>query len=313
MKRRRVIGWLQAVAALVLAVLGLVACQASTPAVDDTPLVTGLPVPSATEAPLADTATPEIPAPDVHPADADAQQVVTLAVADISQQLSVPEESVLVQSVEAVQWPDASLGCPQPGMLYAQVVTPGYLIGLAVEDQTYEYHAGRDGLVVLCADLPYPAAPGDSQLPIFVEMVQAPLSPETSARMPPEDANPTGVYVFDPGDRSLLVAPTIQVLPTTEVLIGLSSASVPGQPYIASDLFQIPSAQQAPLRVIAVDADTGTLTLAYADQTFELGPGESRSFKQKGEGELDLIELTTITNHGRPATIGSLPPDPGGP
>ena len=65
--------------------------------------------------------------------------------------------------------------------------------------------------------------------------------------------------------------------------------------------------------MIAVDADTGTLTLAYADQTFELSPGESRSFKQRGEGELAPIYLTTITNHGRLATIGPLPPDPGGP
>ena len=25
-------------------------------------------------------------------------------------------------------WPDASLGCPQEGMMYAQVLTPGYLV-----------------------------------------------------------------------------------------------------------------------------------------------------------------------------------------
>jgi len=130
MRQGRISGWMQAVAALMLAVLILAACGASTPAVHDTPLPTGLPVPSATlgELPsatpalLADTATPEMPAPDVHPTDAGAQQVVTLAVADLSQQLSVPEESVLVESVEAVeavQWPDASLGCPQPGTIYA--------------------------------------------------------------------------------------------------------------------------------------------------------------------------------------------------
>jgi len=127
MKRRRVTGWLQLVAALVLAVLALAACQAATPAILDTPLPTGLPLPSATRgelpspapALLADTATPEMPTPGVQSTEADAQQVLTLAVADLSQQLSVPEESVLVESVEAVQWPDASLGCPQPGTIYA--------------------------------------------------------------------------------------------------------------------------------------------------------------------------------------------------
>ena len=323
MKRRRISEWLQLLAALVFAVLALAACQPSTPVVQDTPLITGLPVPSATPgelpsatpAPVADKATPQVPAPDVQATAADAQQVVALAVADLSQQLNVPKESILVESVEAVQWPDASLGCPQPDMLYAEVVTPGYIIVLSVENQTYEYHTDLDRLVVLCADLalPHPDAPGDSQLPIFVEIVQAPLSPELSAQMPPADANPTGVYVFDPGDRSLLVAPTIQILPATQVLVGLSGATVPGRPYVASDLFQIPSAQPAPLRVIAQDADTGTLTLAYADQTFELAPGESRSFKQKGEGELAPLYLTTVTNNGRLTAIGLLPPDPGSP
>lgn len=161
--------------------------------------------------------------------------------------------------------------------------------------------------------LSLPEAPVDGQLPIFVEMVQAPLSPEPSSRMPPADGTPTGVYAFNPSDWSLLIAPTIQVLPTTEVLVGLSSATSPNRPYVAGALFQIPSTEQAPLRVIAIDADSGTLTLAYADQAFELEPGQSRSFKQGGEGELALVNLTTITSHGRLASIDSLPPDPGSP
>jgi hypothetical protein len=184
-----------------------------------------------------------------------------------------------------------------------------------MEEQTYEYHTDQDQLVVLCADLPLPRenAPGESQLPIFVEMVQEPLSPDSSSRMPPEDANPVGVYVFNPGDRSLLVAPAIQILPTTEVLVGLSGATVPGKPYIPSDLFQVPSAQPSPLRVIAVDADSGTVTLSYADQTFELEPGQSKSFKEGGEEESAILQMTTITNHGRLEAIDSLPPDSGSP
>jgi hypothetical protein len=321
MKRRRVVRWVQDVAAFLLAILVLAGCQTATPTVQDTPLATILPLPSATPgepptatpAPLGDTPAPESPTPEIRLTDA--QQVVALAVADLSQQLSVPEESILVKSVEAVQWSDASVGCPKPGMLYAQVVTPGYLVILGMEEQTYEYHTDQDQLVVLCADLPLPRenAPGESQLPIFVEMVQEPLSPDSSSRMPPEDANPVGVYVFNPGDRSLLVAPAIQILPTTEVLVGLSGATVPGKPYILSDLFQVPSAQTSPLRVIAVDADSGTVTLSYADQTFELEPGQSKSFKEGGEEESAILQMTTITNHGRLEAIDSLPPDSGSP
>jgi len=155
---------------------------------------------------------------------------------------------------------------------------------------------------------------GDSRLPIFVEMIQAPLSPDLSPQMPPADTSPSGVYVYNPAERSLLVTPEMQILPTTEILVGLTSATTPGRPYVASDLFQIPaaeSAEPAPLRVVAVDAASGTITLAYADQTFELAPGQSRSFKQSGEGELAILEMTTITNYGHLAAIGPLPPDPG--
>ncbi len=62
---------------------------------------------------------------------------------------------------------------------------------------------------------------------------------------------------------------------------------------------------------VTIAVTSGTLTLAYADQTFELRPGQSRTFKQKGAGELAAIEITTIINHGRPAAIGVLPADPG--
>jgi hypothetical protein len=150
-----------------------------------------------------------------------------------------------------------------------------------------------------------------SQLPVFVEMVQAPLLSASPERMPPEDFNPSGVYTYDAANRLLLIQPAVEVLPTTEVLVGLASAQVPNRPYLPSALFQIPSAQ-APLRAVAIEPD-GTLTLSYADQTFELRPGESRSFKQQTPGELAAIEMTTITNYGRLAGTGTLPADPGSP
>jgi len=46
---------------------------------------------------------------------AEAQQVLDLVKQDLAQRLNVPVDAVTVVSVEAVKWPDASLGCPQPG------------------------------------------------------------------------------------------------------------------------------------------------------------------------------------------------------
>ena len=45
---------------------------------------------------------------------------LTAAIAD---DLGVPPDAVQVVSIEPRDWPDSSLGCPQPDMLYAQVVT----------------------------------------------------------------------------------------------------------------------------------------------------------------------------------------------
>jgi hypothetical protein len=52
---------------------------------------------------------------------------------------------------ESVEWPDTSLGCPEPGQAYAQVITPGYRIVLRVGEREYELHADRTGRrVVTC-------------------------------------------------------------------------------------------------------------------------------------------------------------------
>lgn len=72
-----------------------------------------------------------------------------LAVTDLAQRLGVATTAITVRSVESVEWPDASLGCPQPGMMYAQVITPGFRIVLEANGKHYEYHSGT-GSVILC-------------------------------------------------------------------------------------------------------------------------------------------------------------------
>jgi hypothetical protein len=78
-----------------------------------------------------------------------ALQATNAAIDDLSKRTGIPRSDIKVVSVEAVEWPDASVGCPQPGMMYAQVITPGYRIVLEAGGKTYEYHSGGTG-VVLC-------------------------------------------------------------------------------------------------------------------------------------------------------------------
>ncbi len=81
------------------------------------------------------------------PRAGDRQQMVYLAKEDLSKRLGIPVDSVSVESVDQVDWPDASLGCPEPGKVYAQVITPGYRILLKANGKTYEYHSGANHVV----------------------------------------------------------------------------------------------------------------------------------------------------------------------
>jgi hypothetical protein len=70
--------------------------------------------------------------------------------AAIAEDLGVSPETVQVVSMEPRNWPDSSLGCPQPDMLYAQVVMPGYLVLVDVSGERIEYHTDERGTVVRC-------------------------------------------------------------------------------------------------------------------------------------------------------------------
>jgi len=63
-------------------------------------------------------------------------------------------EPVTVEDLDGWQWnqtnyPDTSLGCPQPGQVYSQAVTSGYQFVLVYQGQTYDYRVSEDGSIVL--------------------------------------------------------------------------------------------------------------------------------------------------------------------
>jgi hypothetical protein len=98
------------------------------------------------------------------PAAAGAGNVVAVVIADLAQRLGVAEEEIAVKSLEATEWPDASLGCPQPGVMYAQMITPGYRVILEVDGQVYEVHTDGGQGVVWCEEegsaMEVPPVPG---------------------------------------------------------------------------------------------------------------------------------------------------------
>lgn len=85
------------------------------------------------------------PAPTV---DEDRQQAMDAARAALAAKLGVDESTLDVTDVEAVDWPDTSLGAPEPGKMYAQVITPGFRVTIVQGGETYEYHTGKVGAQV---------------------------------------------------------------------------------------------------------------------------------------------------------------------
>ena len=108
------------------------------------------------------TKTPQIPPP---PGSTE-NQLVVYAKEDLAERLGIPIEEIELITMEAVTWPDGSLGCPKPGVEYTQVQREGALIRLRAEKHIYRYHSGGGRPPFLCEhpsvdmDLPPPSGFG---------------------------------------------------------------------------------------------------------------------------------------------------------
>jgi hypothetical protein len=88
-------------------------------------------------------ATP-IPAPSSTP-EGQIPSHVDGALEFLSSDLEVPRDSLTAITSKPVDWPDTSLGCAEPGYMYAQVITPGYKVSIEFEGVSYLVHTNSDG------------------------------------------------------------------------------------------------------------------------------------------------------------------------
>jgi len=89
--------------------------------------------------------------PDVSGAKSEPQNLITLAKEDLVERANVSFEEIVVEDVKEARFPDASLGVPEPGKTYAQVITPGCVIRLTAEGKTYEYHGAGERVALAAA------------------------------------------------------------------------------------------------------------------------------------------------------------------
>ncbi len=72
----------------------------------------------------------------------------------LASELGVNMNQVEVVLIDAVTWPDACLGKPDPAELCAAAETPGYRVTLLATGDTYVYHTNADGSSVRLAEGP---------------------------------------------------------------------------------------------------------------------------------------------------------------
>jgi hypothetical protein len=84
--------------------------------------------------------------------DKEANKLVEKAKSDLAKRLPVMRGGVEVASVKRRTFRDSGLGVHEPGKMYAQVITPGYVITLIADGKRYRYH-GANGHVVLASNV----------------------------------------------------------------------------------------------------------------------------------------------------------------
>jgi hypothetical protein len=118
---------------------------ATAPSIE--PTSTSAPVPS--QPPTA-TATPSSPPPPPSPTIALLPAPVQAALDLAAETYAVPPEQITVLSFTERPWPSTALGCPQPGISYAQIVTPGYQVELDIAGRRLTYHTDMQTTVINC-------------------------------------------------------------------------------------------------------------------------------------------------------------------
>lgn len=59
---------------------------------------------------------------------------------DVSSRYKIDQKEITIAKVEKTDWPNSSLGCPKPGMLYLQMITRGYTVTVSAQGKNYTYH-----------------------------------------------------------------------------------------------------------------------------------------------------------------------------
>lgn len=141
--------------------------------------------------------------------------------ADAAERLGVTMTDLFTERVEARDWPDGSLGCPEPGDSSTQAVVPGYLILISGSGRTLEYHTDASAdRFVLCNGV----GEGDGGTAPPVAATVIPRAPDPFAAVGTTSPGSTGTARTGAARRSPSVPPVTK-LPSTGVGTGGASGA----------------------------------------------------------------------------------------
>lgn len=212
----------------------------------------------------------------------DPETLINLAIRFLSAQLgaTVTRADLSNWGWTEIIWTDTSLGCPQPGQVYAQVMTHGYVVTMELLGTTYEVRVTAAGdTAVLCErapsgnatpSTPYNVTPAQRYTPeTLTDIVMAYLSEQLGVAITRENARwtweartwpdaalgcPVEGHVYDPLESAGYVF-TVQYLGVIyEVHVAITGARMI-VPCNATDTFL----QPIPLPALSQDEATATL------------------------------------------------------
>lgn len=100
---------------------------------------------------LAERQPARVPMEDPAPVTGEVPEELLNAIrADLQKRLGIDTANLKTVRAESVNWNDGSLGCPKPGQVYTQAITPGYRVVFEVDGTNYDYRASRNGFFMLC-------------------------------------------------------------------------------------------------------------------------------------------------------------------
>jgi hypothetical protein len=135
-------------------------------------------------------------------AEATKEQAVATARNFLAVRVKVDPRDFKLVEVSPVEWPDASLGCPEKGMVYAQVVTAGHRVILGTGDNRYEVHVAGDK-AVRCGEM----APVNAGLVVTGTKAYARARQDLATRLGIAEAKITGSWKVVDGKGTVSACP----------------------------------------------------------------------------------------------------------